>query len=398
MQYMNKMKAKIYQKELIGPSFLKYSLLKYPKLNNAKYTIFPGFIDVHTHLREPGFSYKEDIYSGTSAALHGGYTSICAMPNLNPIPDSINNLNKEITLIKQKALINVYPYASITKKQEGKEVVNIKALKKNCIAFSDDGKGIMDNKIMKKAMQLATANRAMIVMHCEDSSLSKNGYIHDGAYAKKHHHKGISSASEYKAIERDLKLARLTKCKYHVCHVSCKESVDLIRKYKKLGVDVTCETAPHYLLIDDSMIKEDGKYKINPPIRSKSDRLSLLKGIKDGTIDMIATDHAPHTFKEKNKGLKDSSFGASGLDIAFPILYTYLVKNKIISLDKLIKLMCVNPSKRFNIPINGLCVWDLSKSYLINQSSFKSKGKVSPFLGYKVYGKHCLTLLNKKEK
>lgn len=360
--------------------------------------IFPGFIDVHVHLREPGFFYKETIKTGTMSALSGGFTSVCAMPNLNPVPDCAENLKIETDIIKKDALINVYPYASITKGEKGDELSDFSALYKNCVAFSDDGHGVQSAEMMRKAMETAKKYDKIIAAHCEDNSLLFGGYIHDGEYARLHNHRGISSESEYKPIERDLKLARETGAKYHVCHISTKESVSLIRQAKKDGVDVTCETAPHYLVFDDMDLKEDGRFKMNPPIRSRDDRLALIEGIKDGTIDMIATDHAPHSKEEKSKGLKDSLMGVVGLETSFSALYTHLVKTEIISLKKLMELMNENPKNRFKIGTKieigekaDLTVFNLSESYVVNPENFKSMGRSTPFEGETLFGKNIYT-------
>ena len=362
--------------------------------------IFPGFIDAHVHLREPGFSYKETIKSGTMAGASAGYSALFSMPNLKPVPDSEENLKVQTDIIEKDAVISVYPYASITIGQKGEMLSDIDALSKHVLAFSDDGVGVQSEEMMKKAMLLAKKNDKFIVAHCEDNSLLNGGYIHDGEYAKAHGHKGICSASEYKQIERDLSLAKETGVKYHVCHVSAKESVNAIRDAKRKGVDVTCETGPHYLLFDDSMLKEDGAYKMNPPIRAKEDRLALVEGIKDGTVDMIATDHAPHSLEEKSKGLKSVN-GIVGLETAFAVLYTKLVKGGEITLEQLIKLMSENPSNRFNLDIKiesgsvaNLTVFDLDSEYQIDSNNFKSMGKSTPFNGWKVFGK-CLINFNK---
>ncbi len=361
--------------------------------------IFPGFIDVHVHLREPGFSYKETIKSGTMAGASAGYSALFSMPNLKPVPDSEENLKVQTDIIEKDAVIKVFPYASITKGQKGEELSDIDALSKKVLAFSDDGVGVQSADMMKKAMLLAKKNDKFIVAHCEVNSLLNGGYIHDGEYAKANGHKGICSASEYKQVERDLELAKETGVKYHVCHLSAKESVSAIRKAKSEGANVTCETGPHYLLFDDSMLKEDGAYKMNPPIRAKEDRLALIEGIKDGTVDMIATDHAPHSAEEKSRGLKSVN-GIVGLETAFATLYTKLVKNGEISLEHLIKLMSENPSNRFNLGIKieegavaNLTVFDLDSEYQIDSNNFLSMGKCSPFDGWKVFGK-CLLNFN----
>ena len=362
-----------------------------------KYSVFPGFCDVHVHFREPGFSYKETIKTGTLAAAVGGYTAVCTMPNLNPVPDSAEHLKQQTEIIEKDACIAVYPYAAITVGEKGEELAKLHELGE-AIAFSDDGKGVQSDDMMREAMLKAKAMGKMIVAHCEVNELLRGGYIHDGRYAKAHNHRGICSESEWKQIERDLKLAKETGCAYHVCHISTRESVSLIRKAKAESVDVTCETAPHYLVLDENDLQEDGRFKMNPPLRSMQDRLALIAGIIDGTIDMIATDHAPHSKEEKAKGLEGSAFGIVGLETAFPILYTKLVKNEIISLERLMELLVVNPRQRFNIPLgNDFSVWDLDAEYEINPEDFKSMGRATPFAGEKVFGKCLATFYNGKK-
>lgn len=359
--------------------------------------VFPGFCDVHVHFRQPGFSYKETIKSGSLAAAHGGYTAVCTMPNLNPVPDSAEHLNEQLKYIKNDAVINVYPYGSITKGQLGEELSDMENISDNIIAFSDDGKGVQSEEMMREAMVRAKALGKMIVAHCEDNSLLRGGYIHDGVYAKEHGHKGICSESEWKPIERDLLLAKETGCAYHVCHISCKESVELIRRAKADGVNVTCETAPHYLILTDEDLREDGRFKMNPPLRSREDRQALIDGIKDGIIDMIATDHAPHSAEEKSKGLMKSAFGIIGIESAFQLIYTHLVKKDIISLQRAIELLSVNPRKRFNIPLhNDYTVWNLNEKQIINPDDFLSMGKATPFENTEVYGKCLLTVCGGK--
>lgn len=365
------------------------------KFNNC--FILPAFCDVHVHLREPGFSYKETILSGSKASARGGYTDICSMPNLKPVPDSVENIKIEQDIIDRDAVIRVHPYASITVNQEGKVLSDFDSLRDKCLAFSDDGRGVQSAELMEEAMEKAKALDKIIVAHCEDNSLLKAGYIHDGEYAKLHGHKGICSESEWGPINRDIELAKKTKCKYHVCHISCKESVELIRQAKKDGVDITCETAPHYLVFNDMNLKDEGRFKMNPPIRSEDDRLALIEGIKDGTIDMIATDHAPHSEEEKSKGLKYSNMGVVGIETAFSVMYTYLVKTNIISLEKLIELMSINPRKRFCLPItDDICVFDLDAMYTVNPKDFLSKGKFTPFEGMKLFGVNKLTVCDGK--
>ncbi len=362
-----------------------------------KYTVFPGFCDVHVHFREPGFSYKETILTGSQAAAHGGYTAVCTMPNLNPVPDSAEHLKQQLDLIKAQAEINVYPYAAITVGQQGKELSDMSAMQSDAIAFSDDGRGVQSEELMRLAMLKAKELGKIIVAHCEDNSLLRGGYINDGVYSKAHGHRGICNESEWGPIERDLRLAKETGCAYHVCHISCKESVDLIRKAKSEGVNVTCETAPHYLVLDENDLQEDGRFKMNPPLRSTEDRLALIEGIKDSTIDMIATDHAPHSAEEQSKGLELSAFGIVGLETAFSVMYTELVKKNVISLEKLIELMAINPRKRFNIPLGeDYTVWDLEEAVKVEPEKFYSKGRSTPFEGQTFYGKCLLTVANGK--
>ena len=363
---------------------------------NGNYVVLPGFFDVHVHLREPGFSYKETIFSGTKASAKGGYTAVCSMPNLNPVPDSAQNLKIQTDLIKNSAVINVYPYGAITVGEKGETLADLEGMK-DAIAFSDDGKGVQSNEMMLTAMKRAKALNKMIVAHCEVNELLKGGYIHDGKYAKANGHKGICSESEYLQIARDIELVKQTGVSYHVCHISTKESVDIIRKAKGEGVDITCETAPHYLVLTDADLKEDGKFKMNPPLRSEEDRLALIEGIKDGTIDMIATDHAPHSAEEKSKGLEKSAFGIVGIETAFSVCYTYLVKTNIISLEKLIDLLSTNPRKRFKVTGDeGFTVWNLDETFVVDPSKFISLGKATPFENYELYGVNYLTVLNGK--
>lgn len=365
--------------------------------------ILPGFIDVHTHLREPGFIYKETIKTGSMAGAKGGYTSICAMPNLNPVPDCMENLKLELDAIEKDAQINVYPYGSITKGEKGEELADFEEMKDYVIAFSDDGHGVQSEEMMLKAMEEAKKLNKMIVAHCEDNDLLKSGYIHDGEYAKLHNHKGICSESEWGPIKRDIELSRKTGCHYHVCHVSTKESVQEIRQAKKEGVNITCETGPHYLTLNDMNLQEDGRFKMNPPIRSEDDRQELIRGIQDGTIDMIITDHAPHSKEEKSKGLQGSAMGVVGLEVAFPVLYTNLVRKNIITLEKLIELMNTNPRKIFRIGTEiavgqnaDLTVYDLEANYNIDSTAFVSMGRATPFDGDNVYGKCVMTICNGK--
>ena len=358
--------------------------------------VFPAFCDVHVHFREPGFSYKETIYSGSRSAARGGYSDVCTMPNLDPVPDCYESIMEQRKIIERDAAVNVHPYASVTVGEKGEELSDFDALSPLCIAFSDDGRGVQSEDMMRAAMIKAKSLGKIIAAHCEDNSLLNGGYIHDGEYARLHGHRGICSESEWRPIERDIRLAKETGCAYHVCHISCRESVELIRHAKADGVDITCETAPHYLVMNDMMLEEDGRFKMNPPIRSEDDRLALIEGIKDGTIDMIATDHAPHSAEEKSRGLEKSLMGVVGLETAFPVLYTYLVKEGIISLEKLIELMSVNPRKRFHIKDSGICVYDLGKEYAIDPNEFETKGRSTPFSGRKVYGENIMTVIGGK--
>ena len=359
----------------------------------SKYAVFPGFCDVHVHFREPGFSYKETIKSGSAASAKGGYTSVCTMPNLNPVPDSLEHLKEQTDIIERDAVIEVLPYAAITIGEKGEELVDMESLAEKVIAFSDDGRGVQSEEMMREAMLRAKALGKMIVAHCEVNELLRGGYIHEGDYAKEHGHRGICSESEWKQIERDLRLAKETGCAYHVCHISTKESVDIIRKAKAEGVNVTCETGPHYLVMDDSDLQEEGRFKMNPPLRGKEDREALIKGIQDGTIDMIATDHAPHSAEEKSKGLEKSPFGITGIETCFPVVYTKLVKTGIITLEKAIELLAINPRKRFGIKQgNNFTVWDLEALEKVEPEKFLSMGKATPFEGWELFGKCMLTV------
>ncbi len=359
----------------------------------GEYFLFPGFCDVHVHFREPGFSYKETIATGTRAAKAGGYTAVCAMPNLDPVPDGMETLRRELDLIERDACIRVYPYGAITVGEKGERLADMAAMAQHVCAFSDDGRGVQDDGMMREAMQTAKALNKLIAAHCEVNALLRGGYIHDGAYAKAHGHRGICSESEWRQIERDIRLADETGCKYHVCHISTKESVRLIRDAKKSGVDVTCETGPHYLLLDENDLREEGRFKMNPPLRGREDREALLEGLCDGTIDMIATDHAPHSAEEKSKGLEKSAFGIVGLETAFPLMYTYLVKKGVITLEKLIDLMAFKPRSRFDLPLEGATLWDLNAETAIDPAHFKSKGRATPFEGWRVQGTCTMTIV-----
>ncbi len=365
--------------------------------DSSEYVIFPGFCDVHVHFREPGFSYKETIATGSRAAARGGYTAVCTMPNLNPVPDSVGNLEVQRRLIRETACIHVYPYGAITVGEQGEVLSDLEGMAPHVVGFSDDGRGVQSDDLMRQAMLRAKALGKPIVAHCEVNSLLRGGYIHDGDYAKRNGHRGICSESEWGQIARDLELVKETGCAYHVCHVSAKESVALIRKAKTEGLDVTCETGPHYLVMDDSDLQEDGRFKMNPPLRGKEDREALIHGILDGTVDMIATDHAPHSAEEKSRGLEKSAFGIVGIETAFPILYTCLVKPGILSLDKLLALLCINPRRRFGLPLEtDYSVWDLNAPYTIDPEDFLSKGRATPFTGWQVNGKCIATVCDGK--
>jgi dihydroorotase len=363
--------------------------------------LLAGFVDVHVHFREPGFSYKETIFSGSMAAAAGGYTAVCTMPNLNPPPDSHKNMEIEKDIIKRTAKIKVFPLASITKGQKGKgELVDFAELAPQA-GFSDDGRGVQSEELMRKAMAEAAKFAQIIVAHCEVDELVKGGYIHDGEYCRAHNHRGLCAESEWREVERDVILARETGCRLHICHVSSKQSVEIIRQAKAEGVSVTCETAPHYLLLCDEDLQEDGRFKMNPPLRSKEDRAALMQGIIDGTIDLIATDHAPHSEDEKARGLAGSAFGIVGLETAFALIYTFLVKKNIISFEKLIELIDINPRKIFGIEGGlqvgqpaDLTVIDIEKNYKINSQNFLSKGKSTPFENWQVFGKIEKTFIN----
>ena len=394
-------KAKVYAASL-GSVFSEgvCSSLSAPGLSgfdSSEYVIFPGFCDVHVHFREPGFSYKETIATGSRAAARGGYTAVCTMPNLNPVPDSVEHLEVQRRLIEETACIHVYPYGAITIGEQAEALSDLEGMAPDVVGFSDDGRGVQSDDLMRQAMLRAKALGKPIVAHCEVNSLLRGGYIHDGDYAKAHGHRGICSESEWGQIARDLQLVKETGCAYHVCHVSAKESVALIRKAKTEGLDVTCETGPHYLVMDDSDLQEDGRFKMNPPLRGKEDREALIHGILDGTIDMIATDHAPHSAEEKSRGLEKSAFGIVGIETAFPILYTCLVKPGILSLNKLLELLCVNPRRRFGLPLGtDYSIWDLNAAYPLDPEDFLSKGRATPFAGRQVNGKCIATICDGK--
>ena len=367
--------------------------------------LLPGLVDVHVHLREPGFTQKETIATGTAAAAHGGYTTVCAMPNLNPAPDSPATLGVELAAIGRDARVKVIPYGCITMGQRGVgELVDFAALAPDVVGFSDDGRGVQSEALMEEAMRRAAAVRKPIVAHCEVDDLLRGGYIHDGEYCREHGHRGISSESEWRQVERDIALAERTGCQYHVCHVSTRESVELVRRARARGLAVSCETAPHYLLLCDEDLQEEGRFKMNPPLRSRADRDALREGVLDGTIEVIATDHAPHTAEEKSRGLAGSAMGIVGLECAFPLLYTYLVKPGMLTLERLVELMSLNPRRIFGLG-GGLqagqpadfTVMDLGAEYEIDPAAFLSMGHATPFAGWRVGGRTMLTVVDGRE-
>ncbi|NLF28481.1 MAG: dihydroorotase [Clostridiales bacterium] len=356
--------------------------------------LIPGLVDVHVHLREPGFLYKETIETGTLAAARGGFTHICPMPNVNPVPDSLEPLEMQLRRIREGARVRVTPYGALTVGEKGEALADMEPMAPFVAAFSDDGRGVQNAELMKAAMVEARRLGKIVAAHCEDDALAAGGVIHRGGYALRHGHRGIPSESEWRPIARDLLLAEETGCRYHICHVSAKESVELIRRAKARGVDVSCETAPHYLLLNDSMLRDDGRFKMNPPIRAEEDREALIEGLLDGTIDMIATDHAPHADFEKDRGLAGSLMGVVGLETAFPTLYTGLVRPGILTLEKLIELMHFNPARRFGLDTAGdFAAFDLKKKYTIDPADFRSKGRATPFAGREVQGECKMTIV-----
>ena len=357
-----------------------------------EFYIFPGFCDVHVHFREPGFSYKETMRTGSAAAARGGYTAVCAMPNLDPVPDSVPHLAEEEELIRQAGdTVHIYPYGALTKGELGEEPADLEKMAPRVIAFSDDGKGVQSESMMRSLMERTAKLGKILAAHCEDNTLLHGGYIHAGEYARMHGHRGICSESEWGPIARDIRLVKETGCAYHVCHISCRESVELIRQAKREGVNISCETAPHYLLLDEGDLEEDGRFRMNPPIRSREDREALVEGLLDGTIDMIATDHAPHSAEEKSRGLAGSAFGVVGLETAFATLYTGLVRSGVLALEDLLEKMIIAPRERFGIPLGpeDWTEWDLSSSYRIDPAEFQGMGRSTPFAGSTVYGR-CL--------
>ena len=367
-------------------------------LHNA--AVFPGFVDVHVHLREPGFSYKETIRTGTLAAARGGFAHVCPMPNLNPVPDSREHLEEQLEIIRRDAVVHVHPYGAITRGERGETLADLEAMAPDTAGFSDDGRGVQSPELMRSAMAEAKRLDKIIAAHCEDNSLLRGGYIHDGAYAREHGHRGICSESEWGQIARDLELAAETGVKYHVCHVSAKESVQVIREAKARGVDVTCEVGPHYLVYCDEDLQEDGRFKMNPPLRSREDRAALIQGVQDGTIDMIATDHAPHSAEEKGRGLEKSAMGVVGLETSFAACYTHLVRPGLISLEKLVDLMHGAPKRRFGFGTElaegqpaDLTVFDLDAKYTVDPETFQTMGRATPFAGCRLFGRCRMTMV-----
>lgn len=368
-------------------------------------TIIPGLVDVHVHFREPGFEYKETIATGTKAAASAGYTAVCTMPNLKPTPDSLDTLKIQRDIIDRDAVVKVFPYGCITKGQLGAEMADIEEMNPYVCAFSDDGHGVQKDDMMHDAMLKVKALGSRIAAHCEVNSLLHNGYIHLGEYAAQHGHRGICSQSEWEQIARDVELVKETGCQYHVCHISTKESVEIIRNAKKLGLPVSCETAPHYLLLTDNDLQEEGRFKMNPPVRSQSDKEALIQGVLDGTIEVIATDHAPHSAEEKSRGLEKSAFGIVGLETAFPLMYTYFVETGKMTLEQLVKVMSHNPRHLFNLGEKveiaegskaDFAFMDLNTNYRINPDNFFSKGKATPFEGVEVHARCCMTMVDGK--
>ena len=365
-----------------------------------KAVLFPGFVDVHVHLREPGFSYKETIRTGTLAAAHGGFANVAAMPNLDPVPDCAAALAVQRAIIEKDALVHVHPYGAISVGEKGERLADLNGLAPGVIAFSDDGRGVQSESLMREAMMQCRRLGKILAAHCEDNSLLHGGYIHDGAYARAHGHRGICSESEWGPIARDLRLAKETGCAYHVCHVSTKESVALIRAAKRRGVDVTCETAPHYLTFTDEDLQEDGRFKMNPPLRAREDRDALIEGLLDGTIDMLVTDHAPHSREEKARGLEKSAMGVVGLETSFAASYTALVQTGILPLGKLVDLMHGAPMRRFGCGTElaegqpaDLTAFDLTKTYTVDPETFLTMGRATPFAGRALTGVCKLTMI-----
>ncbi|MBQ3071938.1 MAG: dihydroorotase [Oscillospiraceae bacterium] len=394
---MEKKSVQKYMSEASIASCAEKAKAVFPAFSSDEYVVFPGFCDVHVHFREPGFSYKETVATGCASAARGGYTAVCTMPNLNPVPDSVESLREQLAIIERDATIDVIPYGSITIGQKGETLADLDGMAPLTVGFSDDGHGVQDDDMMRRAMEKAKALGKVIVAHCEVNDLLHGGYIHDGAYAKRSGHRGICSASEYEQIARDIELIREIGCSYHVCHISTAESVELIRRAKADGLDITCETAPHYLILTDEDLQEDGRFKMNPPLRGEKDRAALVEGICDGTIDMIATDHAPHSAEEKSKGLEKSAFGVVGLETAFAAMYTYFVKTGKITIKRLVELMSENPRRRFGIPVGeDFTVWDLNAAFTVDPEEFLTKGRATPFTGMELYGKCLLTVKNGK--
>lgn len=363
------------------------------------YAVIPGLVDVHVHLREPGYSYKETIYAGSRAAAAGGFTTVCTMPNLNPVPDTKEHLERQLEIIRRDAAIEVLPFASITKNRIGDELVDYSELEAKVVGFSDDGSGVQSEDVMREAMREIAATGKVLAAHCEVNGLLKGGYIHDGEYAAIHGHRGICSESEWREVERDIMLAQQTGCRLHICHVSTKESVELVREAKRKGLPVTCETGAHYLAFTDMDLQEDGRFKMNPPLRGEADRKALLEGIADGTIDVIASDHAPHSESEKSKGLEKSAMGVTGIELSLPAVYTYAVKTGYISFDRMIEMMAIAPRKIFDIEGGSMIgeradftIVDFDECFKVDPSEFISMGKATPFAGDTLYGRVKATI------
>lgn len=386
-------RIRIFRTELFRPPLGELGLDRFDLPTDRRLVVFPGFCDVHVHLREPGFSYKETIAAGTRAAAHGGFTAVCAMPNLDPVPDSAEHLAAELALIKREAVVQVYPYGALTVGEKGREAAGLAAMASDVVGFSDDGRGVQDEDMMRRVMTEAARLGKPVACHCEAEELVCGGCVHDGRYAAAGGLMGISSESEWRQLERDIRLSAETGCAFHACHISCRESVELVRRAKARGLNVSCEVTPHHLLLDENDIEDDGRWKMKPPLRSADDRAALTEGLRDGTIDCIATDHAPHSAEEKAAGLRGSAFGVVGLESAFRMLYTELVQKDVISLERLIDLMSLAPRKRFGIAQGrDFTVWDLEARGRVDPADFLSMGKSTPFAGREVSGRCLLTV------
>ena len=363
--------------------------------------LLPALVDMHVHLREPGYSYKETIASGTAAAAKGGFSMVCPMPNLNPAPDTLAHLKEQLSIVERDAVIGVMPYATITTARKGNECVDYEALAPYVAGFSDDGTGVQSEEVMERAMNGIAPTGKILAAHCEVESLLNGGYIHDGEWCKAHNHKGICSESEWGEVKRDIELAEKTGCRLHICHISTKESVELIREGKKRGVRVTCETAPHYLALCDEDMREEGRFKMNPPLRSRADMEALREGVADGTIDVIATDHAPHSAEEKSKGLEKSAMGVVGIETSLAATYTFMVGGGVISLERLVEIMSLTPRRLLGIgggivlgEMLDATLVDLNKEFCVEPAKFLSMGKSTPFEGMRLRGEVLMTIAN----